>query len=267
MQMKRLLGAVGAMGVACATGLDVTDEDLAAICADPQIVCADPPNNDGDTQGGLMVIGTGGTGNDDPVAGAGNENFAGVFVMPPGGSENENGGGPAMESPQSLATPSGDCGSLQPAVAIGGCTASSTVRVLYTDRTSSVEINDIRMTLNVENSAQDFSLNELVLRYWFSADGETDFAADIDFAQIGRDNVCVSFGSQGAQSYADIGFGLSDSAGAEIRDIQIRMHTPNFAQLNQGNDFSYVQGATNAINENVTAYVRGVRVGGCEPAL
>lgn len=242
----------------CATGVDVSDEELAELYAQSM------------TGGRTLVGGNGGSsvsgGNGGSSVSGGNggggASLAGVGGGT-GGTSASTGGSGGMTVP---INPGVACGAPAP-IASGGCANETSPTVVYTDRSDSPSFNQLTMALTVENVGTGVSLQDLVLRYWFAADqGQTDFVAEIDYAEIGKENVCISFGNQLGQSFADIAFsGGAATSDGRVRDVQVRLHTPNYAQQDQANDFSFLAGADQAANENITVYVAGTRVSGCEP--
>lgn len=242
---------------ACATGVEVSDEELAALLAESQRgIGGSITSSVGQGGAGGSVtspVGQGGTGAG--VTPLGGQSGTGGSSAPP------IGGGGGTPSP---ITPGGGCGSPAP-TASGGCSSDTGIAVLYSDRSDSPSFNQLTMALSVEGVG-DVSLQDLVLRYWFAADeGQADFVAEIDYAQIGKENVCVSFGNQLGQAFADIGFSGGAASDGAVRDVQVRLHTPNYAPQDQSNDFSFAAGADGAANENITVYLSGARVSGCEP--
>lgn len=270
---RSLIGLVLGPAVACATGVDVTDGELAAICSEPGTTCggtasaAGTSGTVGTSTGGVGIVSSGGSSSG--ISGGSSGGNSGA-VSTSGGqagsssSSGSAGSGAGTIGPSTPIEPIGGCVAPAPS-AVGGCATDSEIAVLYTDRSDAVAFNQVTMTLDVENTGADFPLTDLVVRYWFAADGQTEFVSEIDYAQIGKENVCVSFGNQLGQAFADIGFSSSASIGTGVLDVQVRLHTPNYAQQDQSNDFSFIAGAQGAPNENITVYRAGTRVAGCEP--
>jgi hypothetical protein len=272
-QARRVLGALLAAGgtvVGCATGLDVTDAELDEICADPQILC------EGEATASAGVGGAGALGGSDSLAGGnggtaagvsgngvsgsangGNGNTAGVFVNT-GGTQPTLNGGASGGAPLPLAE--------------GECLDTDDLIIVYTNRgNGATASNQASMTLRVQNPGAAFDLTTLTIRYWFTADGLTDFIGEIDYASQGggqnlTGSVTVTFGQELGSDYAEIGFTSGGSVGPEgVDQVQIRIHTQNYLELNHANDFSFVAVADSAPNRNLTPYINGVQVGGCVP--
>ena len=207
--------------------------------------------------GGSTDFGNGGTVNGSQ---GGSGNAGGL-----GGTQQAGNGGTVQGPPPS----GGSCNDLVSPSATGGCTDGS-VSVLYTNRSNAVAFNQMTMTLGLENGGADFALTDLVLRYWFNADGQSNFTGEVDYASASgpdiRDSTCVQFGDQLGSAFADIAFTAAETVGADgVDQVQLRIHTDDFAELDQSNDFSFLENGDGAANANITVYVAGTRVAGCEP--
>lgn len=257
-----LLGAGLVCG--CATGVDVSDEELAEICADPVNRCSagtagsSVGNVGGSTGGGFGGSSSGGTFNANGGSGAGPSN-GGTFGGGTGGSQGSSG--------------SGGTGSILP-LAEGECLPTDDIVVLYQDRTSgAASNNEPSMVMQVQNpGGASFPLSDLTIRYWFTADGTTKFIGTVDYATINdqgniNSSIQISFGQEFGSDYAQMGFSSSDTIGPEgIRQLQLRFHADPYAPLTQTNDFSFISGApAGTPNRNITAYLRNEQVGGCVP--
>lgn len=254
---------------ACATGVDISDEELAAILEESRTGAISTPPAGQSGSGGSSIPPLGNPGGGGPNGGTSAVGGAGGSPPPSMGFGGSGGSLPTspVESggPPVQVNPGNGCGSTAPA-ATGGCATGTSITVLYSDRSSSPGFNQLTMTISVENAGADFSLADLVLRYWFTADqGQTEFVGEVDYAEIGTQNVCISFGNQLGQNFADIHFTTSDSIGTGVQDLQVRLHTPNYAQQEQSNDFSFIAGADGVANANIAVYQAGTLVAGCEP--
>lgn len=267
----RLL-ALGAMAFAwgCATGVDLTDEELAEICSDPNNTCPDETPVGSAGTSGTGTGGSGGTGVGGSASGGFNNGGAGggASGSSNGGSSNVGTGG------------AGGSGSTlpPPPLAEGECLESSSVIINYTDRSEgNSSTNQASMTLSVQNNGPSFNLPELTLRYWFTDDGVADFTncsdcANIDYAQQsgGVDisgSISVTFGEEFGSNYAELAFSTGNPVemGGVVNEVQLRLHTSSYQTLEQSNDFSFAANASGVPNPNITPYVNGVQVGGCVP--
>lgn len=155
----------------------------------------------------------------------------------------------------------------------GACHADdSGVVLVYTDRSSALSSDQLTLSLSVSTTVPASRLSELSLRYWFNADGVADFTGDIDYASIGgtvvaHSDVTVAFGSAPHSDYAQLSFELVDvqSDPVVLDEIQLRLHSSDYALLDQRNDFSFLQGASAASNRNISVYLAGELIAGCEP--
>lgn len=261
-----VLGAVFVCG--CATGVDVTDEELDEICSDPANRCSsgtggsDVGSVGGSTGGGFGGSSSGGTFNSNGGSGASPSN---------GGSLGTNGGtGGSQGSAGSAGT-----GSTLP-LAEGECLPTDDIVVLYRDRTeAAASDNEPSMEMQVQNpGGTSFPLSDLAIRYWFTADGTSNFIGTVDYATINNQgninsSVVVTFGQEFGSDYAQMTFPtLTDMIGPQgISQLQLRFHADPYAPLNQTNDFSFLSGATamTTPNRNITAYLQNEQVGGCVP--
>jgi hypothetical protein len=159
---------------------------------------------------------------------------------------------------------------------MGTCLASDQVLITYRDRSNgSATANEPTMVLGVENTGAAFTLSELTIRYWFTADGASGFTGDIDYSSVagGSGSVSVSFGEELGANYAELGFSGTESVGAEgVDEVQLRFHGNPYQDMSQANDFSFIPPNPSIPpppdgipNRNITPYVSGVQVGGCEP--
>ena len=157
----------------------------------------------------------------------------------------------------------------------GSCVATGTVNgidleVFYTETTAN---NQIGMTLAIANAGGAmYPMSDLTVRYWFTPNTAATFAASCDFAATATNatvtaDVDVTFATQGASSYAEINVDRADNIGLGFNSIQLRLFGMGFPVLTHTDDFSFVDGATNLVNENISAYVDGTQVFGCEPPL
>lgn len=249
-----VVSAAACLLTSCATGVDVTDEQFDelnnAIVADNSGSAA-PVISDGSNAGnsaGSAGSSTGGSGGNSTVSpsdlGTGGNNVV---------------AGPPLDG--------GDCESAVAPIALGECVEGGAISILYTDRSNGQSTNsEMTMNLSIQNSGGDFTLSDLVIRYWFTADGQSDFTAVVDYSSIESANVCVDFGNQQDSGFADIGFISGQSINGDgVREVQVRINAGGFAPLTQTNDFSFLSGANGASNDNISVYLQGVLVAGCEP--
>lgn len=258
---------------ACATGVDVSNAELAELCSSTEqlIVCDGVPTG----SGGAGPTGNAGSGNN-PLGNAGSSgSFSGTGGTI-GSAGSTGASGSTGVSGSTGTSGSAGTGGNQPQqpLAQGQCmpAGEDDVTILYTDRSNgSATFNQATMTLRVENDGPSFELTALTMRYWFTDDGLSDFTADIDYAsQSGgqdiKNNVTVMFGEENGSNYAAIGFSNGGTVGPEgVEQVQIRIHTSGYQPLDQSNDFSYSANGNMIENRNITPYLNGVQVGGCVP--
>lgn len=268
-----LVGAFGAAFAAgCATGVDVTDGELSEICSEDGASCgavANAGGSAGNTTSGGAGNSPGGSANGGTFSGGSGGNGIPVNT----GGSNVAGGSNTAGSSGSASGTAGTGGT--PAqLADGDCLAQSDVVILYRDRKSGeTPTNEPSMVLSVQNNGPAFDIGDLTIRYWFTADGATNFTSNVDYAAFdGQQNltgsVQVTFGQELGSNYAELGFSTTGSVGAAgVREVQLRFHADGYTDLDQTNDFSFLPGATAATaNPNITPYVSGEQVGGCVPS-
>lgn len=258
--------ALGASFVgACATGVDVTPEELAAICLeDPSLDC------EGTT--GVLPGGAGGSG----PSGVGGSAPSGFGGLSNGGTFNGSSGTQNGTSGSNAGTAgnigTGGTGSTTPQpLAEGTCLATDDVVILYRNRTAAGTTNEPSLVLSVENNGAAFDLPQLTIRYWFTADGAGQFSGDIDYANLGgagSEAVQVTFGQELGSDYAELAFsgGGNVPTDGTLQEVQLRFHGNPYQDMNQANDFSFIASASAfAPNRNITPYVNGTQAGGCVP--
>ncbi|MEO8182869.1 MAG: cellulose binding domain-containing protein [Deltaproteobacteria bacterium] len=259
-----------ASAAACATGVDVSQAELAEICAESNVDCDGEPLG----SGGTSPVGA--SGNSGSSGTSGNLGTSGSPSNTGGSSSGGNSGNTGTSG--NSGTGGGSTGSagapaqpLQP-LARGTCMATSSVVIVYTDRSNGAAASsNLTMTLHVNNSGPAFDLPDLTIRYWFTDDSLGDFTSDIDYAQQSngmgnKEDVTVTFGRESGSNYAAIGFTAGGPVGPEgVDQVQVRLHTGDYKMANQSNDFSFLGSAAAVANANITPYVNGTQVGGCVP--
>jgi hypothetical protein len=249
----------------CATGVDVTDDELAEICSSPNTFCG----NAGSTGGGVGGS-TGGISSRGGSSGAGTFGFGGNPSTANGGTFSANGGTGATG-----VSGNGGTGTLQP-LAEGDCLDTNDLVITYRNRAANESTNEPSLVMGVQNSAgATFDLSTLTIRYWFTADGTSNFIPTVDYATLnGQGNISgsisVTFAEEFGSNYAQMSFapgaGTVDAQG--VRELQLRFHADPYQAMNQANDFSFLASATALTpNPNITPYLNGEQVGGCVPAL
>jgi hypothetical protein len=266
------LALVAAFACGCATGVDVTDAELEEICSEPNTSCGGGVAGASvGSVGGNTGTGTGGSssGGTFSAGGTGANTANGGTFSATGGTSSSAGTGGAVTGTGGA----GGTGATQP-LAEGECLPTDDILILYRNRAAGASANEPSMVLSVQNpGGASFALNTLAIRYWFTADGSSNFTSNIDYATLNGQNnlsssINVEFGQEFGSDYAEITFTSTESVGAEgVQEVQLRFHSEPYQNLDQTNDFSFLQGATAATaNRNVTPYLNGMQVGGCIPS-
>jgi hypothetical protein len=123
-------------------------------------------------------------------------------------------------------------------------------------------------------------LKDLTLRYWFTVDAGKPQELDCDQAQLTCAYILTSMSTPpvsfvpvtpprtNANEYLEIAFkqGAIDVNG-KTGNVQLRLHNKDFTPMNQADDYSADCGSTGQAHDNpkITAYIKGVLVGGTEP--
>ena len=261
-------GAWLAATAACATGVDVSQAELAEICSEPDIDC-DPT---------AMAAGSGGASGTGQIGASGSSGSGTSGSFGSGGTVSSTGGttgGSGTSGNSGSSGSSGSAGSsgtvLKP-LAKGMCMSTSSVVIDYTDR-SDGKVNQASMTLHVQNNGPAFDLTDLTMRYWFTDDGLGPFTLEVDYAQLSggqpieKSAVTSMFGTESGSNYVQIGFTAAGNVamGGAVDQVQVRFHTGDYKDMDTSNDFSFQGGASGTPNANITPYVNGTQVGGCVP--
>ncbi|MFI6286064.1 cellulose binding domain-containing protein [Streptomyces sp. NPDC051018] len=143
------------------------------------------------------------------------------------------------------------------------------------DGDSGVDTDAARPSLEIFNvSGSSVPLSEVVLRYYFTADGGTAYAFNCAEAAMGCSNVtgtvrALESASETADHYLEIGFTRQAGAlkaGANSRGLELQLFRTDGKPLKQDNDWSF-DGAKDTYREfdRITAYRGGALVWGKGP--
>jgi Cellulose binding domain len=109
-------------------------------------------------------------------------------------------------------------------------------------------------------------------RYWYTADSPQAQVVACDYATVDCQNVRyqivkMTSPQPNADTYIEVGFtGGTLQAGASI-EVKLRIHKSDWSNYDQGNDYSFVAGASGYIPaQRMGIYYKGTLVGGSEPA-
>jgi hypothetical protein len=181
-----------------------------------------------------------------------------------GGAGGTGGGGPQDASVADVLTP----------IDAGTCTTCK-LRVQYRASDTNPTDNQIKPHFNIVNvGTTSIPLRELVLRYWFTADGDRPQLYSCDYAMIACSNVTgkivkMTMPEQGADSYLEIGFGASAGTLApngQTGEIQNRFNKDNYSNYNEADDYSFDPSRTTFTDwMRVTLYHNGGLVWGIDP--
>jgi hypothetical protein len=157
----------------------------------------------------------------------------------------------------------------------GTCTTCK-LRVQYRVGDTSATNNELKPQFNIVNvGTTSIPLRELVIRYWYTIDGDRSQTYFCDYAMIGSGNVTGKFvkltmPEQGADSYLEVGFGAGAgtlSSGGSTGEIHNRIHKADFTNYNETDDYSFDPARTTFADwMRVTLYHNGGLVWGIDPA-
>src|SRR5205814_642189 len=120
----------------------------------------------------------------------------------------------------------------------------------YQNGNQSTSANQIQLGLQLTNtSSNPISLNDITIRYWYTADSQQQQQQEIacDYATVDCKNVqykLVPMGQarSGADTYLEVSFtGGTVAAGANT-EIKLRMYKSDWSNYDQSNDYSFVSG-------------------------
>ncbi|WNH09891.1 cellulose binding domain-containing protein [Thalassobellus suaedae] len=139
------------------------------------------------------------------------------------------------------------------------------------NKTSTSTINTYLKLVNEGNVPVEY--NDLIIRYWFTKDSESDLNYWIDYADLDESNISGQFVALNSVfSEADTYFEISlDSAVGSLYplshtgEIQYRITKTDWSKFEELNDYSYMPKAPFAENAHITVYYKGTLIYGIEP--
>lgn len=136
--------------------------------------------------------------------------------------------------------------------------------------------NVIKPFLKIVNQdSVAINLNELTMRYWFTAENYAGINSWIDYAQMGNSNVTMKYVQlpdphTGALGYIEYAFPTSGklNAGGNSGVIQSRFANQDWSNFSEADDYSYLPYTGNyAANSHITLYRNGQLIYGTEPTV
>ncbi|MGI4885129.1 MAG: hypothetical protein ACRYFR_09245 [Janthinobacterium lividum] len=110
----------------------------------------------------------------------------------------------------------------------------------------------------------------LAVRYWFRPEGASSLHSSLDYAVLGSNNVNVTFGQAGTETYAEIRFNPalgSRAPRSTTGNVQYCLNKDDWSFFAQANDFSFLPFSLEfAANDHMTVYQKDRLVYGQEPA-
>ncbi len=137
-----------------------------------------------------------------------------------------------------------------------------------------VDDADIKQRLNlINNSDTPLDLSQVTIRYYFSYEPTSSFAAACDYAQMGCSNVRalaasgpLPGGPAGATYYWDVGFtGGVLAAGQSTGEVQVRGNNTSYQSFNELDDYSYLDTTSPSVHTRVAVFLGGALLWGDTP--
>lgn len=259
---------------------------LAAACQDPDAYYRNLPVMVGD--GGLDrtpvtgAAGTGAAGTGAAGTGAAGTGVPGTGAAGTGAAGTSpftGGAGTSGAAGTGVGSGAAGTGSVGGAGTGGGTCAGCRVSVVYTCLSDASD--QATFVVEAQNkSGFAILLGDLTLRYWFTADAGKEPELNCDVAKLNCSKISTSQSQPPvkfqtispprpkADTYVEIKFpaGALDVNGT-TGNVQLRLHNKDHSPMNQADDYSVDCGSKNTPHDSgkVTAYLKGVLVGGTEP--
>jgi hypothetical protein len=262
------------VGYACATGVTLEDGDYALLNGEVLPggggsetgaanggASGSGQSGSGATpgSGGTAAPGNGGTGAAPGQGGTGAAQGGSGGALAQGGGAGQ-GGGNGTGGTGTVVEPTGDC-----------APAGGTLQIGYINTS---QANQIGMMLRVvQNPGGTYLVNDLTIRYWFERDNFplTSWVGQVDYQSQGNmlplPGTTFTFADALGYSYAELSFTSTSPIGTGLEAVNVRLHA-NYVTLDLTDDPSFDPAAvapTFVVNQDISAYVDGVLVFGCEP--
>lgn len=135
--------------------------------------------------------------------------------------------------------------------------------------------NGIRPQLQLKNTADyPVDLENVTIRYWFTAEDYAPLNGYVDYAKIGNQNVDIHFvalpeARKGANYYAEYRFSsnVTLSAKANSGDIKSRIAKNDWTDFDEKDDYSYDTNTNYQQSDRITVYLGDKLIWGTEPEL
>jgi hypothetical protein len=255
---------------------------VAAACEDPEAYYRNLPVSVGAAgRGATGAAGTGAAG----TGAAGTSAIAGTAgtkgATNPTGVAGTSGtsGTSGAAGTSSTGTGAAGTGAAGTSGASTGTCAGCKVTVLYTCITDASDAAGFIVEAQNKGTVA-FLLGDLTLRYWFTADAGKEQELNCDVARLDCSKISSSSSQPPvkftpvtpprpkANTYVEIKFptGALD-VGGTTGNVQLRLHNKDYSPMNQSDDYSADCASKNNAHDSgkVTAYLKGVLVGGTEP--
>jgi hypothetical protein len=143
------------------------------------------------------------------------------------------------------------------------------VQVNYRDVDPLPITNQLMPEIEVVNTGKtQIDLAGVTLRYYFTADGNSDLKYTCYYVAAGCNTITASFvktGGHDADTYLQLQLSGTLAPGATTGMIQQRITHANYSNMDQANDYSYGPSMMTQAWSHITAYQDGHLIWGQEP--
>ncbi|RTE53906.1 carbohydrate-binding protein [Arenibacter aquaticus] len=146
---------------------------------------------------------------------------------------------------------------------------------LISQNKGSATNNSIQADLEIVNLGADtINLDDLTVRYWFTAEDYASLDFWCDYAQIGNQNISAQFENSspprsGGLTYLELSFtgGIELNTQSSTGIIQTRFAKSDWTDFDETDDYSYKPSNNFIENEQITIYKDGALIWGEEPEI
>ncbi len=142
----------------------------------------------------------------------------------------------------------------------------------YQNGSQSTSANQIQPALKLTNAGSSLiSLTDVTIRYWYTIDTPQQQEFVCDYVTIGCQNtqgkiLKMAPARPEADTYLEISFTGGALAANASTEIKVRVHKSDWSNYDQGNDYSFVPGASNySPARRIGLYYKGTLISGSMP--
>ncbi|AWW32789.1 hypothetical protein DN752_23055 [Echinicola strongylocentroti] len=146
---------------------------------------------------------------------------------------------------------------------------------LQTRTKGKVSDNSIQTDFELLNQGNEsLSLDSLTIRYWFTAEDAAPLSFNVDYAELGGENITGKFHSsapvrKGGYTFLEMDFqsGIDLIGGMSTGDIQTRIAKNDWTDFSEDDDHSFIASSSYVENQKVTLYYNGNLIWGTVPEI